>query len=747
MGAPQWAESRLAALQALPWVPVFETSGITSAAKVQWTLLVYWTGPMIGLWLGAALLGLLTCELQFQHYAYKIRVSMRPTGNFWGVVVYPQSIGNLPLATTPSLEGNTVSLTGAKGKSITAVHLQGKVKEAFKLLTVPETKFCEEVIQILVAKPDHFAGLGHGVGLLEHTFNVVSESATRCTPEFRLPLLAALCHDIGKLITFRPDGNGGWARRGLHSRESARIIATLPSFQELPQLHRNALLLAIKYDHNPNKMPDIEGNKEASMLAMRVISALAQSDRQATAGEKERHLEKLQPEDLLWKDFVDFLREAPVVQLGKPGVSNQLNNPSNSEYLYVYEAAWREAAIKRMPEEVAAALDLNRRDAGKLAKYTKVLAARLRKDGLLLESTKIRKPDGTFEEVSTSEANPLWDIQSGTGEKGQVIRGVLVLHASALWALLNFKLGVRSPYPVTVLAPNADPEGKVRHAPSKHSSEVPDMADTMKVAGDDPSLYADATKPAGKPPKRRGFGAPQVTRNDEVVGLAKPQAPKPAQPVAEPAAQQTVPVPAPAPTTPDTEVASPVTKAAEGLTEEEQMAAELDALAGASENAAEPDERSGSVDMILSWLPKVDELAVVSGEQGADDSPPTAIAPVQAKVPHTAVVVSADSPLQPAKLPAPAKPKSAVDARRGALKSTEDQSSEGLTKTEGLNGFALADEAAVKKYPHLKLGDKYHTAKASAVKAGQVQEGALYQPPKLKSSFEQSTSIKRRRPT
>lgn len=725
MGAPQWAESRLLSLQALPWVPVFETTGITTAAKVQWTLLAYWTIPLLCLWAGAAFLGLLTSEIQYQFYAHKLKISMLPRGNYWGVTVDPRSMGALPLATTPKLVGNKVSLSGSSGRKINSVNLQGRVKEAFKLLTVAELKFCEEVIQVLLTKPDHFAGLGHGVGLLEHTFNVVSESATKCTPEFRLPLIAALCHDTGKLVTFRPDGKGGWEKRGLHSRESARIIATLPAFQELPQLHRNALLLAIKYDHNPNKMPEVEGNKEASMLAMRVISALAQSDRQATAAEKERNLEKLQPEDLLWKDFVDFLREAPVVQLGKPGVSNQLNNPSNSEYLYVYEAAWREAAIKRMPDEVAAALDLNRRDAGKLAKYTKVLASRLRKEGLLLETAKVRKPDGTYEEAKTTEANPLWDIQSGTGEKGQVIRGVLVLHASALWALLNFKLGVRSPYPVSVLAPNSDPEGKVRHAPSKGTMDSAEALDTMKVAGDDPSLYADATKPAAKPPKRRGFGDAPVPRNDAVMGLLT--AP-PAKPVPKAAA-------IPTPAADDQPAPALESKAATPLTEEEQMAAELAAIEGSSGSVTE--ERSGSVDMLLSWLPTMDSTA-------GEPSPSTSEPDTQSTVSALGSKAATD---EAPKNAVPAKPKSAADARRGAVRSLDSQPLGGLTKTEELNGFALADEAAVARYPNLKIGDKYHTAKSSAVKAGQVAEGSIYEPPKPKSSFEQSSSIKRRRPT
>src|SRR5690606_2726085 len=105
---------------------------------------------------------------------------------------------------------------------------------------------------------------------------------------------------------------------------------------------------------------------------------------------------------------VHFLREAPVAQRGKPGGSNQINNPHGSEFLYIYEAPWRDAAIKRLPEEVAAALDLTRRDTGRLAKYTKILAERLRREGLLVEEY----TSANGEVMRAPESNPLWDIKS-----------------------------------------------------------------------------------------------------------------------------------------------------------------------------------------------------------------------------------------------------------------------------------------------------------------------------------------------
>lgn len=484
LGLPEWAEKRYLALTFLPWLPEIALDGLSTAANVQWTLVLHWTLPVFVIWAVSLAVGVCIVEIQYRQAVKGRILFLKPRGAFWGVNVYDYSLGELPKPTTPSLRGRKVAFDtpgAVHGKHVARVKVDGPVKEALKMLTPTERSLCEELLQLLKSDPEHFAGMGHGVGLLEHTLNVVVEAAPKCTPEFRLPLVAALAHDIGKLITFKPDGKGGWVRRGLHSRESARILATLPSFLELPVLHQRGLILAVKYDHAPSKMPELRGDRDASMLAMRIISALSAADKTATAGEKQRNLEKLQPEDLLWKDFVDFLRNAPVVERGKKGAANQVNNPPDSEYLFVYEAQWREAAIMRLPPEVAAALDLTRRDAGKLAKYTQILADRLRKEGLLVEEHSA-VVDGAHQVLKTTRTNPLWDIQSGNGAKALVMRGILVLHAEALWHKVNYKLGIKSPFPVAIIAPTANLDGRVNQAPQAKKEAPPvEASEGMKV--------------------------------------------------------------------------------------------------------------------------------------------------------------------------------------------------------------------------------------------------------------------------
>lgn len=713
LGFPEWAESRYMRLAHLPWVPEIELDGLATALEVQWTLITQWTVPVFAAWLAFVVIGGVIVEVRYRFSVQERKVRLAPSGNYWGVHIPEYSLGDLPTATTPALYGNKVvfSSPGVRApRGAALVEVSGQVKEALKMLSAAERQLCEELLQILLTAPDHFAGLGHGVGLLEHTLNVVAEAASKCTPEFRLPLVAAIAHDIGKLITFKKDDDGNWVRKGLHSRESARIIATLPGFQELPEAHQRGLILAIKYDHSPNKMPELRGDREASMLALRIISALSSADKVATAAEKDRHLEKIQPEDLLWKDFVDFLRNAPVVQRGKKGAANQVNNPPDSPFLFVYEAQWRDEAVRRLPAEVAAALDLTRRDQGKLAKYTRILAERLRKEGLLVEAH-IATKDGAQEVLRTSEGNPLWDIQSGTGEKAVVMRGILVLKADELWKKVNYRIATKSPFPVTILAPNAGLDGRINQAPqaNREGPGVPEVNDELKLADLESEgvmsalgLAAGGEKVEGMAPakpkarSRGSFKAPGPdTRQDATLGLA-PAATAVRKEPSE--AIRAAPVQV-APETPSPVVVAP----------------SAGALVAAQANAQEVADTSdaGSAAAALSILtsgqePEI-EVDILEGEDGpAWEDPTEAQEPV------------GDSAAKAVEVNAPA-----VPAAPGGQPSSPSGAE--LSRAEKREKIAIADEAAIARYPGLKVGEKFYPEESGAVQAGLRKAGERYQ--------------------
>ena len=484
LGKPEWAQGLYEKIKHYPFVPVFDVSGLTTAIKVQITLLSYWTLP---------LLCAVVAQVGLSYFLARQRVdgklaeqvrSLAPRGEFYSVSVPGFSVGELPLPVVPykttlspikfvTERGDVIGPSG--GNSYISLPVIGDAAVALQYCNNTELSLCSEIVALLSSYEGHYAGAGHGVDLLDHTFNVVDEAVKRCTPEFRLPLIAAFAHDIGKLITFKKDDKGEWERKGYHSREGARILASLPSFPKLPLVEQRALILVLKYEHTSAAIPIVAGDVQAKALASRVLMDLTQADKQATAAEKDRNLEKLQPEDLLWQDFVDNIRNVPVLQMGKTKVKNQINHPRNHPYIYLYEVPWREGAISRLPEEVAAALDLIRRDQGRLAKYTRIFTDRLRREGVLLE---------THGGMTVPPDNPLWNIRSGMMGKdldmGQPVNGVIALDASALWAKLNFRLSTFSDFNVRIESPNADASGQV-YAAQQDARAVPQLADTMSL--------------------------------------------------------------------------------------------------------------------------------------------------------------------------------------------------------------------------------------------------------------------------
>lgn len=732
MGAPSWAEKAMARLQHYPGIPEMEMHGLGTAAQVQWALLSYWSVPVVLLWAISLAIGALYIQVAYKRKDKVAKAKLAPVGEFWSVKVKSYSLGFLPQPVVPRGKGDKVAIVepGHSEKGRTNVEVQGVILDAVNMMTVPERQLAEELLHLLFTYPDHYAGLGHGVGLMEHTLNVAEIAASKCTPEFRLPFLAALAHDIGKIITFQFDKESNeWIRKGFHSREGARMLVTLPALQKLPVMHQRALLLAIKYDHSPSKIPTLSGDSEASMLAVRIMAALAQSDKAATAEEKDRHLERLEPEDIVWKDFVDNLREAPLVtRNGKPGQANQVNNPPDSPYLIIYEGPWRDSAVMRLPPEVAAALDLKRRDHGKVAKYTRILAEILRKHDLLVE-----EHDG----MKVSEANPLWDIQSGSGEKGKVFRGTLVLKAGPLWKKLNYRMGMKSPYPVQLLKPNTD---AVAAYANKDLPAGPVTADSMDLGEgkvDLTQVGLSAEKGKAKVSPRRPSSVFHSTSSASVatfnkgagVSATKPSMPAPAETGKKLDEASAIPV-ITAPSeiraedvgadtlldgdtrithspveTLATETTVPISHAT-GETEEEEYAAYLASLTESATQHEDTPEMalsdSASSMTALAMLsqytgPQQDEAPEPEEDANTERSAPSAVATqdVSRELPSVAV-------------------------------STPSRPVVGLSRSEQREGLAIADGNACTVYPHLAIGDKYYTEHAMLVKSGKMAAGTKW---------------------
>lgn len=719
VGDPAWAEAAYKRLTAIPGVPVFKMLGLQTAMKVQVHLLMYWTVPVLLAWVGLIFAGAAAAKLSVLGRIKEVSGNLKPVGTFGGVKVSSYSIGRLPQATTPGLEGDAVCFDVAggskKGGDIVKVAVRGKIKEAVLLLSPQERALAEDLLQLLAANPDHFAGLGHGVGLLEHTFNVLSEAAPRCTHDFRLPFIAALAHDIGKLVTFMPDGKGGWTRKGLHTREGARILATLPNFGELPDLHQSALMLAIKYDHAPSKMPMLRGDKEATMLAMRIINTLSAADKTATAEEKDRNLEKLQPEDIIWRDFVDNLRDANVFQSnGKRGGSNQLSLPANDKYVYLFEAYWREDAIKRLPAEMAAALDLTRRDSGKLAKYTNILVQVLRKEGLLVtEADTVNLVDGAeiVKRVSLPQDTALWDIRSGFIKDGIMptgteFRGILVLDRDLLWKKINYRINTVTAYKVHIIRPNAGTDGKVKKTvkqtkPSKATeARMAQPQSGLEVSdGQRIDINSDAMAAFGLDSGPKKIATRRARPGGEVV---------PPAPISNVAGLQDDVVAAGAAASPAAQSRSKVAGSFIGKVKAAFASGPHEAAPGEPEEAISSTEQNPLHENSQATSSTDFALAYFSAVGAPSES-----------VAHTDAAKEALEPAANESRPETAKP--SVPPKGSEAKPTAQPGARiprevSLSNSERRVGIAIADEQACLLYPELVLGDKYY-ANASA---GQV---------------------------
>jgi hypothetical protein len=222
---------------------------------------------------------------------------------------------------------------------------------------------------------------------------------------------------------------------------------------------------------------------------------------------------------------------------------------------------------------------------------------------------------------------------------------------------------------------------------------------------------------------------------------------------------------------------------AEVLDQEAQEMAELAAaLAGepAPEPAVEADAESDAMSNALAFLTQGGDVADAGSpaeaapeNEGADVAveEPVAIPAEPAVNPVTSaaavVVAAASAPASPkptavkeepkpapapakkpkdtATKPSPDKQSAATPAARAAQQAPAGLDGAGdLSRAERREGLAVADEAAVAKYPSLTLGDKYYTEHSRAVQAGLKKPGSRYKGDKPEKALDLTDSGPRR---
>ena len=329
-----------------------------------------------------------------------------------------------------------------------------------------------QLLGYLQANPDAYCGDGHGTTLLEHHLGVMDQAFEYEGADPLLPLAAA-AHDIGKTISHAKQ-DGEWVRLSPHDKEGARLLPKFPAWWELPENERAILLLAVKYEHSPSKMPRTypgltdKGLRRASTL----LQQLREIDGLTTRTEKSKVLESLDVEELA----IDaFLRVIPLVPYQVKGLAKGVKAAGFrvGDRLYLSEPMIREAALTKLGQGVAEALGGGYRAPGKTGQFTQILLKALHGRGWLVTEAE-GVPDGS--ETSKTWTLPadqaLWRVRSGIIE----FRGMIAVELPEEHHGLYPR---ETAYEVTVIGPLRSSAGS-RVVPTKDSGKREERAEIPK---------------------------------------------------------------------------------------------------------------------------------------------------------------------------------------------------------------------------------------------------------------------------
>lgn len=275
-------------------------------------------------------------------------------------------------------------------------------------LTRKQRACIHSVLGYLSEHKQAYVGPGHRGTLLDHTLGAMS-TAIEMYPEDGMLALCTACHDMGKTVAWKKDGEGNWQQLGWHAQEGAKLLAHFPEWWALPNDERLQLRYAVAYNHSPHRLPSkINGlSLEAYNRLKELIDRVREVDGVSTKAEKEDTLASVNlPEEVI-NSFLNALLDIPYHEDGKQlpkGVKGA--GWRVGKRLYLLEHVIRDAAMKRLDENVSAALGGQYRSEGQLAEYTKVLFKELHKRGWLATEFEPHE-SGLMPGQSIEDADPI----------------------------------------------------------------------------------------------------------------------------------------------------------------------------------------------------------------------------------------------------------------------------------------------------------------------------------------------------
>ena len=265
--------------------------------------------------------------------------------------------------------------------------------------TNPHKKIFTDILFFISQnKKTAFVGDGHGVDLWEHTINVVN-NVWKGSPD-PLLIIAAASHDAGKILAWKKHPfNEEWKRVGYHDDYGMLILSSLKSFEELKDIDKTILKIVVGYSHKENKIPILD--EKTNDRVEDIFKILNKADRDATADEKSKVLEREETPEMITKAFVDAVKNAPFnTEKSRAGQSSICFRKEG--VLYLLEPGFRDLFLDNLSPDVAAAYGNGYRRQGNMSKPTVALINHLKKIGWLVENA-----SGMYSECG------LWSVQAG----------------------------------------------------------------------------------------------------------------------------------------------------------------------------------------------------------------------------------------------------------------------------------------------------------------------------------------------
>lgn len=385
----------------MPFLPVTlpDEAGILGSIAVQRNVLVYWSIPML---VGAglsALVGYGLAWLKAKGVKQERDDREKGHGEYRGATL---TVGVLP--TPREFPMNHVELDPED--------------EDLARLTAKQLKLLESILGVLAAHPDAYAGDGITGSLLDHTL-VLAEKALKSPRNPGLTALVTAAHELGKITAYTKNADGSWTLAKSQDMEAARILRTLEAWFALPELERNAIMMAVKFHTTPRNLPQVDGDAATQRLAKDLLFRTEDTRTETVEAAKAEVLEAARSDpdtplsDQVFDAFLRSLPSLPFQNRGLPkGVAAVAWKVGGRAYLL--EIKLRDTVMAKLSPEIRSALSANPKERVRLQPFTVELMAALHKKGWLV--TKI-------DDTTLNPKEAVWNVKAGKLE----FRGVIVV--------------------------------------------------------------------------------------------------------------------------------------------------------------------------------------------------------------------------------------------------------------------------------------------------------------------------------